>query len=84
MLNRLNIGKKAFAIWLLWFFVCLSFWIIPGAESKVDYFLFSGSFPNSLLNHYAWYYWDYQETFVFGVGPIIIYLFVKNVFGKIE
>jgi hypothetical protein len=81
MLEKLNIGKKAFVVWLLWFFICISFWIIPGAKLKVEFFLFSGSFPSSLLNHYAWYYWDYQETFVFGIGPMILYVFVKTLFG---
>jgi hypothetical protein len=82
MLNRLNIGKKAFAVWLLWIFVCLSFWIIPGSENKTEFFLyrFFSVFDISKI----YYYWDYQETFVLGVGPMIIYLFVKNVFGKIE
>jgi len=81
MLKKLNIGKKAFVVWLMWFFICLSFWVVPGAKTKLDYFLFAGSFPDGMLRHYVWYYWDYQETFVFGIGPLILYVFVKTLFG---
>ena len=81
MLEKLNISKKAFIIWLLWFFICLSFWIVPGSKSKMDYFLFQGYYLNDILRHYIWYYWDYQETFVLGVGPIILYVFFKTLFG---
>jgi hypothetical protein len=79
MLKKLNISKKAFAIWLLWFFICLSFWMIPSGKVKSEVFLFT-----HYSDYYAlriWRYWDYQETFVFGIGPLILYVFTKTLFG---
>jgi hypothetical protein len=79
MLEKLNIGKKAFVIWLFWFFICLSFWIIPTELNKSEYFIFP------VFSEYAikriWRYWDYPETFVFGLGPLILYVLVKTLFG---
>ena len=79
MLEKLNIGKKAFVIWLLWIFICLSLWVIPSGEVKSWHFLFPFYSEYAIVRLWRW--WDYQETFVFGVGPMILYVFIKTLFG---
>jgi|GEM_PF-3096754 len=80
MKSFFNENKKAFAIWILWMFICFTFWILSSKEDNAEVFVVTSI--QTFYYYPIWKFWDFQETFILGLGPMVVYLTLRVVFKK--